>query len=338
MTRATFLPPAGERGAALLSVLLLVAIMAVIATTALDRIGIATRITAAQAASGQAAAYARAAELLAMRRIGDLVARDAAQLTLAGDWADRDFTVPVPGGTITTRARDGGNCFNLNGLAADTGLAGGRTTRQAGVQQLTALMVIQGVSEGEAQAIAAATADWIDSDQNVNPLGAEDAVYLGNAAPSRTADALFVDVSEWRAVRGVTPRIYARMQPWVCALPVAEMTALNANLLRPDQAPLLAMLAPTMISTSQARAALAARPVSGYGSTVRFCQISALAKVQPPPDVAAQVKVKSRWFAVASRVNLGDYEVIQSALVDAERADGAPTHVVRRQWGVIDPP
>ena len=32
-------------------------------------------------------------------------------------------------------------------------------------------------------------------------------------------------VSELRAVRGVTPKIYARLKPWVCVLPVSRMPA-----------------------------------------------------------------------------------------------------------------
>jgi general secretion pathway protein K len=185
--------------------------------------------------------------------------------------------------------------------------------------------------------VAAATADWIDSDQTAAPQGAEDDAYRGLATPYRTGDTLLADVSEWRAVRGVTPRLFARMRPWVCALPVAEMSALNVNLLRADQAPLLAMLAPQQLSVARARAVLAMRPRAGYGSATRFWQQPALADVRPPPDTAAQVQVKSRWFAVESRVDIGGFEVSQRALVDAgtggNDAAAAAPRVVRRQWG-----
>src|SRR3546814_7059773 len=65
------------------------------------------------------------------------------------------------------------------------------------------------------------------------------------------------DVSELRAVRGVTPKIYARLKPWLCVLPVAEPVQLNVNTLAPAQAPLLAMLLPGKLGLADARAVLA---------------------------------------------------------------------------------
>ncbi len=61
-----------ERGAALLSVLLLVAVMAVIAATALDRLTLATRLAGAAASVDQARAFADAGEALVLRRAGDI--------------------------------------------------------------------------------------------------------------------------------------------------------------------------------------------------------------------------------------------------------------------------
>ena len=84
-----------ERGAALLSVLLLVAVMAVIAATALDRLTLATRIAGSAATVDQGRAYAFAAEQIALRRVADLVGRDPAKLTLAGGWLGRPHRLAV---------------------------------------------------------------------------------------------------------------------------------------------------------------------------------------------------------------------------------------------------
>ena len=70
--------PPDERGAALLTVLLLVAVMAVIAATALDRLTLATRIAGSAATVDQGRAYSFAAEQIALRRVADLVGRDPA--------------------------------------------------------------------------------------------------------------------------------------------------------------------------------------------------------------------------------------------------------------------
>ena len=59
------MPPDRERGAALLTVLLLVAIVAVLAGTALERLRLTTRLASNALAGEQARGYARAAEALA---------------------------------------------------------------------------------------------------------------------------------------------------------------------------------------------------------------------------------------------------------------------------------
>ena len=56
--------PERQRGAALLTVLLLVAVIAVIAGTALERLRLTTRLSGNAAAGEQARAYAEAAEAL----------------------------------------------------------------------------------------------------------------------------------------------------------------------------------------------------------------------------------------------------------------------------------
>src|SRR3546814_13853393 len=81
---------------------------------------------------------------------------------------------------------------------------------------------------------------------------------------------LFPYTTLFRSVRGVTPKIYARLRPWICALPVTDPVKLNVNTLAPEQAPLVAMLLPGEIGIADARAVLAARPAGGYGSSVRF--------------------------------------------------------------------
>src|SRR3546814_4870710 len=124
------------------------------------------------------------------------------------------------------------------------------------------------------------------------------------------------DVSELRAVRGMTPKIYARLKPWLCVLPVAEPVMLNANTLLPAQAPLIAMLLPGKPSLADARAVLAARPADGYGSSVRFWQSGPLARIDPPSGVDRQVGVTSRWLALRTQVTLGDGNLTANSAID----------------------
>ena len=116
--RRLMAPKSSERGAALLSVLLMVAVLAVIAATTLDRLALSTKLSANGNALAQARMFSYAVESIAAARIEDLVARDAAQTTLEGGWLGKEQVLPIPVGTATATVRDGGNCFNLNSLVS----------------------------------------------------------------------------------------------------------------------------------------------------------------------------------------------------------------------------
>ncbi|HEX7656817.1 MAG TPA: type II secretion system minor pseudopilin GspK, partial [Sphingomonas sp.] len=231
----------GERGAALLTVLLLVAIISVLAAGALEKLRLSTRLAANGAAMEQARAFAMAAETIATIRVNAILNQDAARTTLAGGWEGRPYPLQIPGGIATLTVRDGGNCFNLNGLVRETE-PGIYTVQPDMVTEFVRLMKLIGIPGQTADGIAAATTDWIDTDGAPLPMGAEDSAYLGKPIPYRTPNTLMTDVSELRAVAGVTPEIYAKLRPWVCALPLAKPSQINVNTLQPEQAPLLAML------------------------------------------------------------------------------------------------
>lgn len=315
---------AGERGAALLTVLLLVSVMAVLSASALERLRVATRLAANAGAIDQARAYAIAAEGIALGRITMLAQVDQAR-TPTG-WENRESQLPLPGGSATATVRDSGNCFNLNSVA--TGQIGQPlSTRPAGITQFVTLMKLLGIGETEARKVAISLSDWIDSDGIALPEGAEDTAYPGY----RTGNTLLADPSELRAVAGVTPHIYGKLRPWVCALPVSDLSPININTLSPEQAPLLAMLMPPdQISVESVRALLLQRPPSGYESGYAFWRSSSLAGMTPGPDVEAQTGVRTRWFALQLKVRLGDSEVDEQALIDARVP---PARLVRRSWG-----
>ncbi|MBX9815554.1 MAG: type II secretion system minor pseudopilin GspK [Sphingomonas sp.] len=317
-----------ERGAALLTVLLIVAVVAVLAATALERMRLSTRLAQNAVALDQARAYAMAAETLATTRISAILARDATRVTLQGDWANRPVPLPVPQGLATARVRDGGNCFNLNGLV-ERGVDGRFVARPASIEQFARLMRLIGITGQSANGIAAATADWIDSDDSPQPNGAEDSSYAGRSPRYRTPGQLMADVSELRAVAGVTPEVYAKLRPWVCALPRAAPVKLNVNTLMPEQAPLLAMLLPDTLDVGRARGLLAARPPLGFASTVSFWQGLSAQGVSPGQEGPAQTAVTTQWFVLDIDVELGGTQLSESAVVDATEI---PVRLVSRGW------
>jgi general secretion pathway protein K len=322
--------PPRERGAALLTVLLLVAVMAVITAVALERLTLATRMAQNGVSADQGRAYLLAGEAVASLRLADMVAARPGRTTLAGGWLGTPQNVAVPGGMVVARVRDAGNCFNINSLVKAQGPEG-LATRPAAVAQFSALLRLVGTDPRLAGQIAGASADWIDSDAVPGPGGgAEDSVYQQQELPYRTAGGLLADPSEIRTVAGMTAPIYERVRPWLCALPVAELSPVNINTLLPDQAILLAMLADGRIGAESARQLLARRPADGYASVSGFWAQPALAGLGLSAEVTEQTKLASRWFDVDLRVDMGGTDVSETALFDAQ---DTPARLVRRRWG-----
>jgi len=321
--------PRSERGTALLTVLLLVAVIATISATALDRIGIATRLSGNIATVAQARAWLATAELLAATRIEDLRGSDEDQTTLAGNWMGVERSIELPGGGfVRARVTDGANCFNLNSLVSERA-DGTLVAREEGGRQFAALMITLGIGAGEAAQIADSATDYIDSDQVALRLGGEDSAYTGQGG-ALPANQLMADPSELRGVARVGARDYRLLQRWLCALPVTTMSPLNVNTLLPEQAPLLAMLAPGMIDLSLARARLASRPAAGYGSVLKFWTTPPFEGLQVPAEATRQVQVRTDFFTLQAIVEAGSVRVSETALFDASEP---PARIVRRQWG-----
>lgn len=321
-------PRPGERGAALLTVLMLVAVIAVIAAASLEKLKLQTHLSGNMAAIDQARHYAYAGEEIAKTRIGDLSNADRS-VTLSGDWLDKATPFPIDNGVATVRVSDGGNCFNLNSLVTQSA-EGERVARPIAVQQFEALMTLIGIDPRASGGIAQAAVDWIDSDSVPQTGGAEDETYARASVPYRAANVLMADVSELKAVAGVTPSLFERIRPWVCALPAADLSPLNINTIRRDQAPLVAMLMPGVLTLPVAQRMIDERPPTGYSAIENFWAKPALRGLSPPLEVMAQTQAKTRWFSLRMQVETGGAELTETALIDAS---ANPAKVVRRSYG-----
>jgi len=322
-------PPTKERGAALLAVLLLVAVMAGLSVLAVDRLRLSPSLAANTTALDQARAFAVGAENLVLLRVTDLMEASRNKTTLAGGWNGRETRLALPVGNAVVRVRDGGNCFNLNSLAdglTPTQLA----PRESGAIQFVALMRAIGIADTDARRVAAGLSDWLDADTIPNPSGAEDDAYQEARTPYRTANTLLAETSELRAIAGVTPEIYAALRPWVCALPTTDLSPINVNTLLPDQAPLVAMLIPGKLDIAGARSIIEQRPAQGWDETADFWRLPALSAQSPTMDVLEQIRLKTRWFALDLDVEMGGAQVSETALIDGGTA---PAKLVLRRWG-----
>lgn len=206
-----------QHGIALVTAILVVAMAAIASAAILASANIAIRRTANLQESELAWWYATGVESF----VKSVLERDADENktdSLLDSWAKAADYLPVDEGFVRGQVVDLQGRFNLNNLAIASPDAAAKQQRVF-VRLLTAAGA---ETEQQAQAIAAATRDWIDADSEPTGFdGAEDTEYLGmTPLPYRIPNRPMVSVSELLAVRGMTKAIYANLRDLVTALPV----------------------------------------------------------------------------------------------------------------------
>jgi general secretion pathway protein K len=321
-----------EKGAVLLTVLLLVTFIASLAIAMLDDIRFGIRRTANIRLMDQAQWFAYGAEELAKKAIYESWRVDPGRSSLNDPWAQGPTVFPVEGGLIEGRLSDGSNCFNLNSLVASDG-SNIFEQSETGLLQYQALLRALGFGESEAEALANTAADWIDSDSSPNARGAEDAFYMSLSPAYRTANTLIGQVTELRTMRDYSEETYQRIKPFVCALPSVEPSPLNINTLTVEQAPLVVMLVGSDLKLTAARQVIADRPQDGFGTLQDFWGHAAFAGLGISADTKQQMSVRTRYFLLQAEVTLDQAYVSMQSLL--EQRPGGEIALVSRRYGEV---
>jgi len=213
-----------QRGVAIITALLIVAIAATISTTISTHLQLDIRRTGNIITLDQARYYTLAAEDWSARILKkDL--KNSKIDDLNEDWAIAMPPLPVEGGTIQGRLTDLSACINLNTLL-DT-----KTDKadQLVVSRFERLFTNTGIREKPpTQAIL----DWIDADLRTRtPDGAEDGYYLNLDPPYRSANIPLQSITTLRLVKGFEdPQILRKIRSGICAYPPGEQAnRINVN-------------------------------------------------------------------------------------------------------------
>jgi general secretion pathway protein K len=319
--------PAEEKGAALLTVLLLVAVMSIIALGVLDDIRFGVRRTVNATGREQAQRYALGAEELARVQIARMVRTDPGRTTLKGDWNGRTFAFPIENGVMTGRISDATACFNLNSVAEGRGDR--LVRRELGVRQLVILLGGLGIPPGRGQTLADNLADWIDSD-DISMGGAEDQDYARAAPAYRAGGAMLAEVSELRAVRGFTADVYERLRPFVCAPPTTDLSPINVNTLAPDRSILITMVTLGAIPAEAGARLLAGRPADGWDSLQTFWNDPVLVDRVPEDAARNQIALRTRFFSLDADATFAGSSATLNALLEVDPSGGVK--LVARRW------
>ena len=300
-----------QRGVALITVMLVVALVTIICAALLLRQQLAIRSTGNQLLVRQAQYYAEGGELLAKAMLRRDLGTDQVD-HLAEPWANPKLSFPLDeGGELRLRIEDLSGRFNLNSLAV-----GGEAEDQALLRLRRLLQTLQ-----LSPAYADRLQDWIDGDQDPSGMaGAEDDQYLLLKPAYRTGVGRIAEVSELRLLLGMSEADYRRLAPFVSALP--SQVELNINT---ASAQVLACLGEG-IPESALKSAIEGRGRTGYRDPGAFVQQLGAYQVSPQG-----LSTGSQYFRVTTEVLLGDRRQVLASYL--QRGNDGRVRVMARDLG-----
>lgn len=305
-------PPA-QKGIALLSVMLVFALVSLLTVHMIDDQYLIIRRTDHLITQDQAMTYAMSAEALAKRALYEDYKKDhqasAAVDGLQEDW-QQVVSFPLEGGGIQAHLVDLQSRFNVNNIKQNKGAA------RTHFKNLITLLDPQ----ADVEMIIDSLIQWMDEDDIPQGIGAEESYYLGLDPPYRAANRVFSHVSELLLIRGMTHELYQLLLPYVTALP--EGVVLNLNTADP-------ILLGSYPGVGDAKDLVELRSASIFTSVN-----SAFEHRAKPTDISG-LAVSSEYFLLETDVVLGGQSFHFRSLIYRPRQITADNtlRVIQRDWG-----
>jgi general secretion pathway protein K len=295
-------PTRGERGAALITALLIAALAALVASQLLARQSHDLARMSAAADSRQMQAYLAAGFEWAR------AALTADRATSSTDHAGEAWATPmvaaVESAAVAGVLVDAAGRFNVNNIIS--------TNSDVDFSRYRRLLASLGLPAELADALR----DYIDRN---NEGAFEESYYLSQNPPQRIPNQALVSEAELARIHGYSPAVLARLLPHVVALPLKadqRPTDLNVN-----TAGAIVLAAYTDAPRDLAERVVAAREAKP------FTHPDELRKLLNRPDTPTNTGVRSDFFLADFSVTQGDAARYGRALI-ARGADGQ-AHIIR---------
>lgn len=209
--------------------------------------------------------------------------------------------------------------FNLNNLA-------NKNPQTQNEQRIIFLNLLEVVGVGEfdsRESLYGALKDWLDDGDLISANGVESGSYRIKDTPYYAADQKLVTLAELRFVEGFTPEIINQISPYVTVLPI-DLAKLNINTVSAEV--LSALNTTPVIGTEPVQAFLAQREDEAFlgfqASQVESAK-NAIIAVSPlgSPIVENMMQTSSNFFQVKTQVKIGDFNFCMQTLLLRENAN-----------------
>ena len=299
-------PP--KRGAALVLVLLLLAIMAPVCITLSYRTLHQTERMRNLQNYQQTIWYAISVESLALNILHEAL-KNEEYVHLAQPWVSWTDVFALPHGKAVVKLHDAQACFNLNVFADLT-----EPSHHSERQQLIALISRLDVSLNQAEQISENLGAFIKGNRSMQIPQEHEYSALQGASYAFTQP--LVDISEIRAIQGMSTELYNKLRPLLCVLPI-EHQQINVNTLDVSQSVILEALFAPWLSSTQARVLLQQRPENGWKNIEQFLGNPYFKNINE--DLKKQIgdilTVSSDYFWLRSDITANEIELTMNSLI-----------------------
>ena len=285
-----------QRGIALLTILVMVALATILAATIAKRQTNTAENTGYLMRQDQSLLYAKSAEAF----FSELLIQDSDNGGnidhLQENWAKPMPAFPVEDGFVSGRLLDESGKFNLNNLLKADGSVDDSARRW-----FEKLLQRVGLPAELSQAVI----DWQDADdETTGAMGAESNYYQGLDPSYLASNTKFHQVEELKLVRGFEGKNYDLIAPYVTALP--EATKINMNTAAPL---LLASIDPKLeVKTLEQELKAKQAELTYFNSVEDLWKLNAFSGIEPQnkTDAAAWLDSKSNYFTAQIEVVLSE--------------------------------
>lgn len=302
------------RGVALLTALILLALLTAIAVALSRDTGLSIRRQIGAGSQDQAWQLLGAAESLASWALRDELADTSVRVHYGQRWAQPLGPVePVPGFLLEAQVEDLGGRFNLNTLIDATGNV------DPIVLEFFERLLQQLDLERE---WASKLADWMDTDDRPLPGGGEEAYHSSATPAARPPNQLLISASEILALPDFGMERYQRLAPHITALPrdaglnLCTATAVVLDALTGDQQ---WTLQPDLLRRSQQEQCFPGKEAVRNASRDRQSFIDL--------ERTLALGETSSYFGLESGIQIGSVDYALYSVMQLERAQGAAPRV-----------
>lgn len=313
-----------QRGVALLTAIILVALATLIAAGIAFNTAMAARRSSATFSFDEALQFAGGAEAIAAYALAEDSRTAAAEDTLEEPWAQPFGPVEIaPGVQLQAQLLDLSGRFNLNSLVDENGRKNPKAYEV--FQRLLQNLELE-------PKWADLVVDWIDADSLPEPGGAEDNVYSSETPPYRPPNAAMVSVSELLAIKDFGAQRYERLRDYVSALPRPVTANASPINLCTASGPLIDAL----FNSTQFTHAAQGLALLRKGKCFPTLDIMKAQNAAEFDDISKQIGVatNSQYFRLTSLISIGTSQfALYSFLQRSNASAGSPqTTVLARHF------